>query len=922
MALLGGVLLVFVAPATALGFVSQSRRPAVVLRGLPAQSATLPKLDSALRVLATQTPAPSLWLRERGLSVSTPPLRQGRVLVQVTASNVAQVRAAVARLGGRVEVVWRSFVFALVPTRSLAALSRLPAVDFVGSPQTSTEQGDLAGAAYPGEELGASGAPAWQASGITGRGVKVAIIDSGFVNLAAEEAAGYLPSNVVTADFCGGQFSVGEGHGTAVAEIVHSMAPDAQLYLACTNTGSDLSKAEQWAKQQGVKVINFSAAFIGDSRQDGSGFVASIPADARKSGILWVNSAGNYATQHWAGQFTDANQDGLHEWAGGNPIDQEVWPAGAALCGHLTWDEWPDARSDLGLALVDPATDKVIAAADDSQTGTQPPEEDLCTDTNTTGSNLTVGWVVFSHKVVGAPRLDLFTSASGIDSDLQYSVAAGSVADPATSASALAVGAVCWQSGALEPFSSQGPTIDGRVKPDIAGHDSVSGSIFGPYTGCFTGFSGTSAASPEVAGAAALVAQHNLSATPAQIEAVLTRSAVDAGPAGLDDQTGAGVLRLPAPDTTVPVVKALPASGQRGQVVKLAVSAFDNSGRVDVTDQVKQNGRVIKTLTLPGVSTPATQTVTFAWTAPKSVTGTITQCAQGEDQQLNPSPVSCARVTLAGSTSRPAGSGGTSRVAVTLTASSTAPATGGAVSLVARAPALPHGDRLLIEKLPAGKQTWSSVAECGSRKCSGKIKETRATTIRFRAVAVERKNGAKGKIVRTLARSGTVSVVWKAPPPPPPPPAATPGHYVGSTADHELWAFDIGAGGLSLANLQTGQINESCTPPDYYLSGGDITEPGPFTVNRDGSFSINLTESLQVGGDAGTDVIAITGRISGGIASGTYRVDTSFSDNGTAYSCTTGNQTWTATLATFDLMRLAAGGPASEALPARVRRRS
>ena len=101
------------------------------------------------------------------------------------------------------------------------------------------------------------------------------------------------------------------------------------------------------------------------------------------------------------------------------------------------------------------------------------------------------------------PRLDLFSYSP----PLQYAVAAGSVVDPATSGAALAVGALCWQSGQLEPYSSQGPTIDGRMKPDLVGHDSVSSATYGPFIGCPSGFAGTSASSPEVAGAAALVEQ-------------------------------------------------------------------------------------------------------------------------------------------------------------------------------------------------------------------------------------------------------------------------------------------------------------------------------------------------------------------------------------------------------------------------------
>ena len=122
----------------------------------------------------------------------------------------------------------------------------------------------------------------------------------------------------------------------------------------------------------------------------------------------------------------------------------------------------------------------------------------------------------------------------------------------------------------------------------------------------------------------------------------------------------------------------------------------------------------------------------------------------------------------------------------------------------------------------------------------------------------------------------------------------SPGHYVGKTADNEAWAFDVSADGLSSANLQTGQMNESCNPPNYYLYGGQLSFKGPFAIARDGSFTINTTLSDTVGSSAATDIVAITGRTADGVANGTYRKDTSYSTNGIGYSCSTGNQTWTA----------------------------
>src|SRR5437899_3667437 len=99
--------------------------------------------------------------------------------------------------------------------------------------------------------------------------------------------------------------------------------------------------------------------------------------------------------------------------------------------------------------------------------------------------------------------------------------------EPESSPNALAVGAICWQTNALESFSSQGPTIDGGVKPDIAGQDATSSGTYGAASGCGAGFLGTSAGAPHVAGAAALILQANPTFTPPQIQNLLETRAGD-----------------------------------------------------------------------------------------------------------------------------------------------------------------------------------------------------------------------------------------------------------------------------------------------------------------------------------------------------------------------------------------------------------
>jgi len=505
--------------------------------------------------------------------------------------------------------------------------------------------------AVTGEEVQASLASALQAKGVTGQGTKVAIIDGSFAGLANRQASGDLPANVVTQDMCEGDFGKGEGHGTAVAEIVHEMAPDAQLYLLCFGNLFDLAAAEAYVKRNGIKIVNFSVEFfnVGRGTNDPSDPVDAIVADARANGILWVNSAGNDAQTHWSGTYVDANGDTFNEFAPGNEGNFFAVPAGGSFRGFLKWDEWPAAKSDFDLVLVD-STGAIVAASVDVQNGSQPPTEELQFQ-NTSSSTGVFAWAIHGAHVTTSPRLDLTTTET---SGLQYQTAAGSIGDPASSPSAFAVGALCWQNNVLEAYSSQGPTADGRLKPDISGHDSVSSATFGPFaSSCPSGFAGTSASSPEVAGAAALVEQANPSFTAAAIQSFLEKNATDIGPAGPDDQTGAGALHLPsiavAKDTVKPKAKALPSSGQRGHIVKLLSRVSDDSGQVKIRDQVKQNGHVIKTLSTGGFVAAATPQVGyFTWTPGRHLTGIITHCVKAQDKAKNISDESCARVTLSG----------------------------------------------------------------------------------------------------------------------------------------------------------------------------------------------------------------------------------------------------------------------------------
>jgi subtilisin family serine protease len=121
---------------------------------------------------------------------------------------------------------------------------------------------------------------------------------------------------------------------------------------------------------------------------------------------------------------------------------------------------------------------------------------------------------------------------------------AGSARSPAAGAEAFAVGATK-SDDTIAPFSGRGPSAcDGLVKPDISapGANVRSAHLDGTYKN----LSGTSMATPHVAGAVAVLRSIDPSLTVDQLETLLAQSAVDLGAVGPDSTFGAGRLDLAA----------------------------------------------------------------------------------------------------------------------------------------------------------------------------------------------------------------------------------------------------------------------------------------------------------------------------------------------------------------------------------------
>ncbi len=614
-----------------------------------------PKLESRLKELARTA-------RERGAAdAAAEAERRGLRVDAGTLTVVAEsgpggngpARAAARGAGGRVEAEYADLIQVRLPMSALEALARHPDVRYLRPPFEPVP------VAVSGEGVGATNAAAWHGAGATGVGVKVGVVDLGFSGYAARQASGDLPAALIAHDLCGGGLATnGSDHGTAVAEIVHEMAPGAQLYLICINNDVALGQALDYALAQGIRIVNHSVAWFGTSRGDGSGGPGTpdaVVAAARAGGILWVNAAGNSQLQHWTGTFSDTDGDDLHNYTATDQGNTFSLPGNATVCVSLKWDAWPTTAEDFDLLLVRSSDSIIVAASESEQTGTQPPRELLCYQ-NPAATSQNFAIFIRNFDAIGTPRFDLFIYRLSANRALQYSHAAGSVVEPATSPHAMAVGAICWQTDGLEFFSSQGPTIGGQTKPDIAGPDSVTSATAGPYSSCPSGFAGTSAAAPHAAGAAALLLQTSPSLTAAALQSQLEERAIDLGSAGKDNAFGAGKLTLGPSPPDLSLTKThtgnfkVGTNGVYTLTVSNALGAGPTTGTITLTDTLPTglsfvsaigtdwscgaNGQLVTcTRTVPlagGANSAITLTVGVGSAAAPGVTNTAAVSTPGE----------------------------------------------------------------------------------------------------------------------------------------------------------------------------------------------------------------------------------------------------------------------------------------------------
>lgn len=449
-----------------------------------------------------------------------------------------------------------------VPTASLRAVSELPSVAFVRRPYRPHVQQTVS------EGVARIRALENHAAGAKGQGVKVAVIDGGFKG--ADKLREDIPVRRWFRDYTGtGIYAGTSAHGTACAEIVHDVAPEAELYLYKVADIVDLENAKDRCIQNGVVIVSYSETWVNEGFGDGRGIICDIVNDAADNGILWVNAVGNYAQKHYMGFWRDSDADNRHDFAAGDDMVNFVDEIGVAdaIRVTLTWDDWPITTADYDLYLYYQDAfgniEEVSKSTDVQDEGGAPVEflEYVALQEGTYGIS------VVRVGEAEPKKLRVWSWHH----DIEYPVPASSLGIPSDARGSLSVGAIHydqWDLGILASYSSRGPTADGRIKPDLVAPSGVATASYGMNRL----FGGTSAATPHVAGAAALLKSANPSLSRDDLWQALVESTVDLGAPGKDDSTGYGklVLSVSAPQ----IADVSPRRVQYGQTTTIVGQGF------------------------------------------------------------------------------------------------------------------------------------------------------------------------------------------------------------------------------------------------------------------------------------------------------------------------------------------------------------
>lgn len=153
--------------------------------------------------------------------------------------------------------------------------------------------------------------PEWAFGGATGRGVRVAVVDSGIEAghpLVGEVQGGVVvePEGATGIRYVEGPHEDLYGHGTACAGIIRSLAPDCELYSVrvlgarLTGKGTVFAAGVQWAIDRGMHVVNLS---MSTRRREMFSAFHRIADQAYFSGTVLVSAVNNVPEKSYPSEF-------------------------------------------------------------------------------------------------------------------------------------------------------------------------------------------------------------------------------------------------------------------------------------------------------------------------------------------------------------------------------------------------------------------------------------------------------------------------------------------------------------------------------------------------------------------------------------------------------------------------------------------
>ncbi len=334
-----------------------------------------------------------------------------------------------------------------------------------------------------------------------GENIIIGVIDTQFDNLHAAEANDDIPklgTVVDTIDYTGEGMESGNGdHGTACLEVIYDMAPGASFRAYKISDKNDFNKAIDDGLKNGVNIFSHSLAWFTMGWHDDEGPICEGANKASNAGALFITSAGNYANDHWQGNFVDNDNDDFHEWNGTDEFNRIDVPVGWQFTIYLEWNHDGLDWDNYDIFLYGDENGNNLIESKESIFGSS--ERLTITATQTSY------WIAVKRKS-GDGEFELFVPNVSQVGQLEYRIITGSTPSPvnATGENVISVAAVDVNDFELDNpsimwYSSRGPTNDNAQVPTITGPTNVStfssGGIFG----------GTSCAAPNVAGAAAVL---------------------------------------------------------------------------------------------------------------------------------------------------------------------------------------------------------------------------------------------------------------------------------------------------------------------------------------------------------------------------------------------------------------------------------